>query len=136
MLRPARGLLTGAILLVAGACGGASPAARPEGPVQSRLDLITFEEIRVRGQYSNLYDLVQVLRPRWLRTQGPDSFVGPQGQVQVHIDGNRMGGVEVLRRLSARGVTSLRWVGPIDAGAQFGLNHSHGAIVISTAPIH
>lgn len=136
MMRPARGLLTGTILLVSAACGGAARSGTPEGALRARLDLISIEEIRQRGQYSNLYDLVQVLRPRWLRTQGPDSFIGPQGQVQVHIDGNRMGSVEVLRRLSARGVTSLRWVGPIDAGARFGLNHSHGAIVISTAPIH
>jgi hypothetical protein len=56
--------------------------------------------------------------------------------VQVHMDGNHLGGVRVLQRLAAVGVTSIRWLRPIDASARFGLNHSHGAIVISTAPLH
>jgi hypothetical protein len=43
--------------------------------------------------------------------------------------------VDVLRRLSAHGVTWVEWLPPIDAGARFGLNHSHGAIIISTRPV-
>jgi hypothetical protein len=31
-------------------------------------------------------------------------------------------------------VTSIDWLAPIDAAARYGLNHSHGAIIISTTP--
>ena len=132
MTRATRGLLTTALLLIAAACGG-PPAPGTPG---SRANLITFEEIQQRGLYSNLYDLIRNLRPRWVRSQGPDTFLGDQGEVQVHMDGKRLGGVEVLRRMSPGGVTSIQWVPPIDAAARFGLDHSHGAVLISTAPVH
>jgi len=139
MIRATRGLLALGLALVMAGCGGAAASGGAEegaaGRGRTRTDLITQEEIRQRGQYSNLYELVQTMRPRWLRTQGPDSFSSP-GQVQVHVDGNRLGGVEALRSLSPSGVTSLRWLNPIDAAARYGLDHGHGAILVSTAPAH
>lgn len=138
MTRAIRGLVAVAIVLAGAACGGPATSAGPDaGPrPRSRADMITAEEIRERGQYSNLYDLVEVLRPRWLRSQGPDTMLGQQGQVQVHVDGNRMGSVDALRSLAVGGVTSLQFVRPIDAAARFGLDHSHGAILVSTRPVH
>lgn len=132
MMRATRGLLALALLLLATACASAAAGTDPTGSGRPRSDLITAEEIRQRGQYSSLYELVQALRPRWLRAQGPDTLVGQGGQVQVHMDGNRLGSVDALRNLSPSGVTSLRWIPPIDAAARYGLDHSHGAIVIST----
>jgi hypothetical protein len=134
MMRAMRGLLIVATSLVGAACGASrvDPGTGPRGPS----DLITFEEMRQRGQFSNLYDLVRELRPRWVRPQGPDTFMGAQGEVQVHMDGNHLGGVGVLRNLAAVGVTSIRWISPIEAPARYGLNHSHGAIVVSTGPAH
>jgi hypothetical protein len=137
MMRATRGLLTLALLLGGAACGAATSAGTgAETRPRSRSTQITVEEIRQRGQYSNLYDVVQVLRPRWLRSQGPDTMLGQQGRVQVHMDGNRLGGVAVLRNISPSGVTSLQWIPPIDAAGRFGFDHSHGAIIISTAPVH
>jgi hypothetical protein len=135
MLRATRTLATLALLLIAAGCTPSmDPAAA--GRARTRSYLITFEEMEERGQFSSLYDLIAEMRPRWLRSQGPDTFMGPGGQVQVHMDGNRLGGVDALRRLSAYGVTSIQWLAPIDAAARFGLDHSHGVIIISTAPIH
>lgn len=137
MRRATRGLLA-LLLLTFAACGGAaaSAGAGTEDRPRSRADLITLDEMRQRASYSNLYDLVQDLRARWLRSQGPDTFLGAQGQVQVHMDGVRLGGVDVLRRLSPSGVTLIQWMNPIDAAARYGLDHSHGAIIISTSPVH
>ena len=132
MMRAIRALVTLAILAVGAGCGGT--ATRGNGA--PRGDVITNEELEQRGTYSNLYDVIEVLRPRWLRTQGPDTFMGQPGEVQVHIDGNWLGSVQTLRNLSPAGVTSIRWLAPIDASARYGLDHSHGAIVISTAPVH
>lgn len=128
-----RGLLVLAIVASGSACGGAGPRgeASPRDP-----DLITLAELERQGQYSNLYDVIEVLRSRWLRNQGPDRLQGPQGQVQVHMDGNWLGNVAVLRTISPAGVTSIRWLGPMDAAARYGFDHSHGAIVISTRVVH
>jgi hypothetical protein len=130
MKRATRGILIFAITLL-GACSGNSVANGAQG--RSRANLITYEEIRQHGEYSSLYDLIAQLRPRWLRSQGPDTLLGEQGQVQVHMDGNRLGGVDVLQGLSPSGVTSITFLAPIDASARYGLDHSHGAIIISTS---
>ena len=138
-MRATRTLLTLTFLLIGAACGGAVSSARTDaadGRPRTRTNVITLEEIQQRGQYTNLYDLVQVLRPRWIRSQGPDTMIGRDGQVQVHMDGNRLGSVDVLRRLSPHGVTSIEWIAPIDAAGRFGLDHSHGAVIVSTRPIH
>lgn len=127
------GLLVIATLTGVLACAGTG--APGEAGFGSR-DLITAEELDRLGQYSNLYDVIEVLRPRWLRSQGPDRLQGPQGQVQVHMDGNRLGDVAVLRTLSPAGVTSIRWLAPIDAAARYGFDHSHGAIIVSTRVAH
>ena len=131
-MRATRGLLILTAVLSVTAC-----AARQDGETRGRFDLITYEELQEQGQYSNLYDVIEVLRPRWLQPQGgPDTFTGQQGQVQVHMDGNWLGDVDVLRGLSASGVTSINWIRPLDASSRYGLDHSHGAIVISTRVIH
>lgn len=135
-MRASRRILILAILLMEVACRSAGMDPRMRERARTRSTLITFEEITERGHYSDLYELVQELRPRWLRSQGPDTFLGAPGQVQVHMDGNRLGGVTVLRGLAPVGVTSIRWLPPIDAAARYGLNNSHGAIVISTSLIH
>ena len=136
MMRASRRILIIVVLMLEVACrsAGMDPAAVARS--RTRTTLISYEEITERGHYSNLYVLIQELRPRWLRAQGPDTFIGVPGQVQVHMDGNRLGGVHVLRSLAPVGVTSIRWLPPIDAAARYGLNNSHGAIVISTGLIH
>ena len=135
-MRATRRLLILMTLLIGAACSAGTMDGETAFRTRTRANLITFGEIRERGPFSSLYDLVEELRPRWLRSQGPDSLIGAQGRVQVHMDGNPLGGVEALRRLSAHGVTSVQWVSPIDAAARFGVGNSHGAIVISTTPVH
>jgi hypothetical protein len=132
MKRATRGLLSLAILLLGAACAGRTTRAGGA----SNSDLIVLDELEQRTAYGSLYDLIEVMRPRWLRTQGPDTFMGQSGRVQVHFDGNWLGSVETLRSLSPAGITSIRWLSPLDASARYGLDHSHGAIVVSTAPVH
>lgn len=124
------------LVLLLLAVGSACSSRRLPGGATSQSDMISLAEIEQRGPFSNMYDLVQILRPRWLRSQGPDTFMAGQGQVQVHIDGNWVGSVQSMRSLAAHGVTSVQWLSPVDAAARYGLDHGHGAIVVSTAPVH
>jgi hypothetical protein len=138
MMRATHMLVTLGIILGGAACGGVATSAtegRTVGPVPGRSNLINVEEMRRRGQFGDLYGLILDLRPLWLRSRGPDTFLGLPGQVQVHVNGNRLGGVDALRTLEVFGVASVEWVAPIDASARFGPNYSHGLLIVSTGPI-
>ena len=111
------------------ATGGRSGAA----PTAGRADLITEVEIG-RTNYTNLYDVVQSLRGRWLVSRGPDTIMGQQGEVQVHLDDVRLGGVQALRNLSPTGVAYIQWFDPISAAQRWGLGYGQGAIYVSTRP--
>lgn len=114
-------------LVVAGACAsGPGDGAAPATPDQH---LITREEID-RGQWSDVYDLVRSLRPSWVRSRGVDSFENP-GEVQVYVDGTRLGGVQLLRTLPTHAIERLEWIDPVSAAGRWGLNHGHGVIYIT-----
>jgi hypothetical protein len=115
------GLLAG---LLAVSC--AVPPGTDSG---STADAITREEID-RGQWADAYDLVSTLRPRWVRGRGPDSFANP-GQVQVYVDGTRLGDVELLRSLPTVAIERVEWVDPVSSAARWGLDHAHGVILIT-----
>lgn len=119
-------------LLVLAACSSSGNTGTTSAP-RSRADVITEEELR-RGSFTNLYDAVQTLRSRWLNTRGPDTLIGRQGEIQVHVDETRLGGVSVLRSIPPVGVTHIQWYSPTDAAARWGLDHGNGAIVVSTRP--
>ncbi len=121
------GIILASALLVT-ACMTSPGHDRASGPSSGDPDLITRPEID-RGQWADLYDLVRNLRPRWLQPRGTDSFANP-GEVQVYIDGTRLGGVDLLRGISTSAVDRLEWVDPISASGRWGLDHAHGVIAI------
>lgn len=104
-----------------------APAPRPSS------DLITRAQLRAR-MYPNLYEAVRALHSGWLRERGVDSFRGST-QIQVYLDGMRMGGTGTLRNLSARDVEYVRRYDGNDATARWGLGHGSGVIYVSTRPL-
>lgn len=120
-----------AVVLAVTACATAAGSREGEPRARTRADLITQEELQ-RGQHTNLYDAVQALRSRWLNSRGPDTLIGRQGEIQVHMDGTRLGGVSILRSLPTVGVAYMQWFDPVSAAARWGLDHGHGAIYISS----
>jgi hypothetical protein len=127
MIAPSR-LSIIVLLLVLAACGG----PRTQGSA-TRSDLLTQETLRT-GSQSNVYEAVQAIRPNWLRPRGPDSFRNP-GQVQVYLDAVRLGGVETLRTIPVQQVQFIQWYDPVSASSRWGLDHGHGAILVSTRPL-
>lgn len=94
-------------------------------------DVITLEEIQ-SAHWQNAYELVQTLRPRWLRKHGPDSVLGETADVQVHLDDNRLGGTATLRNIATADIASIHFVDPVSAAARWGGDHANGAIIITT----
>jgi hypothetical protein len=126
------GRLSAMLLVVAvSACASSSPAPGSGAvPAGGAAHLITQAEIE-RGQWSSVYELVRNLRPRWIRTRGPDSLIGTAGTVQVYIDGMRLGAVDLLRDVPTAAIRRMEWVDPVSAGGRFGPGHAHGVIAIS-----
>ncbi|MGD8321007.1 MAG: hypothetical protein PVJ02_11140 [Gemmatimonadota bacterium] len=113
-------------VLVLAAC---APAASP-GAARPSANLITRAEIDEAGP-SSAYDLVQKLRPIWLRKRGNTSL-SQDTDVVVYLDGVRMGNREALRDISTTDIRSLEFMDARRATARFGEGHVAGAILVRT----
>jgi len=114
----------------------ASSGKRPPAGQSSSSDYVTSVEITAVGA-TNAYDLINRLRPRWLRTQAPGSISGGVRNqiVAVYLDGVRLGGLEALRSLSTSGFQTMRYYDATRAATVLrdpGSEPIAGAIVITT----
>ena len=111
-------------LVLASGCGGGG-GAKPPGPAPTDRETLRPEEWGTRNFYS-AYDAVAALRPMWLNRRGPD------GEIQVYVDDNHLGSLEVLRSVRISSIAVIKHMDGIQAGARFGRNHEQGAILVST----
>ena len=121
----------GVALAALGALACASGPKQAGAAQRRNANVITVEEMQ-SVQFSNLFDVVQALRFRWLQSRGPDSINMQSGQVQVRLDDTQLGGVETLRNIPPTGVVSIQWVDPNTAAGRWGMGYGHGAILVST----
>lgn len=118
-------LIVLAVLLASCASSGSRSGGRDR-------NIITAEEI-ADVQVATAYDVVQTLRPEYLRTRGLRSMSAsePQGAV-VYVDNVRRGGPESLRTLPRESVLEIRYLNGADATTMYGTNHGDGAILVRT----
>lgn len=129
ILSPHARYLVAVALLALSACAAQSGAPR-SGTRDP--NLITIEELENVGA-SNLLDAVHRLRPQFLRSRGVISLQDPTPPTAVvYLDGQRVGGLEFLQRMSPLGVVSVRYMSSVEASSRYGLNHEGGAILVST----
>ncbi|HJP60469.1 MAG TPA: hypothetical protein VJ865_10730 [Gemmatimonadaceae bacterium] len=126
-------LLAVAVLL--GACTSAATSSARTGTRESSPDYITSIEVAATP-VANVYDLINRLRPQWLRTQTGSIRDNTRSQViAVFLDDVRMGDVASLRTISTSGVQSLRYYDATRAATVLrnpGSDPIAGAIVITT----
>ena len=96
-------------------------------------DILTSEEIQASAVKSGtLHAVIRSLRPHFLaqargvRTLG-NSIVEP---LSVYVNGTRQTDVDALRTLPALAVAEVRFLGPTEAGNQFGPRASGGALLV------
>lgn len=106
-------------------CAGGSRAAG--GSRQDR-SLITREQILER-HFNTAYDAVQALRGNWLTARGTDSFTHPS-EMQVYLDGIRLGGVSSLQGIATQTIQYIRYFSGIEASTRWGLDHGRGVIFV------
>lgn len=116
------------LLALAVVLAGCAP--RAGGSAAPPRNFISAEEI-AGATAADLYLAVQTLRPGWLRRQGPQS-ISYDSQIWVYMDGMKLGGVDQLRQITVSGVESLQFLPGIEASQRWGLDHGHGAIVITS----
>lgn len=110
-------------VLLASACGGGT--SKPAGPAPADRETLRPEDWGTRNFYS-AYDAVAALRPMWLNKRGPD------GTIQVYLDDNHVGGIEMLRTFRTASISMIKHLDGIQAAARYGLGHEQGAILVST----
>lgn len=91
------------------AVGAGVPGCASSGGSSSeygRPDVLTYEQMEAVNA-TNLYDIIDRLRPRWLRVRDLGNLEG-RGIVVVR-GGTTLGGVEVLRQTGPEGILELRY---------------------------
>jgi len=127
-------LLLGGLLLAAAACasaggGGAAtaapadstgaaaaPSTRPSG----NRNLLTAQELNGVGS-QNLRDVVNALRPRWLQNTSAGSPSGVTGGVTVYMNGQLLGGLDVLSTVQKSSVDRLMYYSLTEAQSRYGM---------------
>ena len=122
-------LLALALLTALGAC--ASRQASGDGRERSNPNILAGAELQ--GQPGiTLYDHVRRVRPNWLTPRGVTSIRQASEGVVVYRDGVRMGSVEYLREVTIETVERVQFLTGAEAASRFGLDHQHGAILVTT----
>jgi hypothetical protein len=152
MRASSRLLVLASALLLTACASNAGP-----GRVRGNQNVISAEEIAASGALTAL-QLVQSLRPEWLRTRGIQSLsesthtIGREGnnaapvsngdsritipnagrpQILVYLGQARLGDTSSLEQVMAVDVASIQFLGPQQATLRYGSDHTHGAIVIT-----
>ncbi len=117
-----------ALVLVSGCVsgGGGTGATRP---ASGGRNLILRSELQ-GANFTNVYDAVRRLRPRWLRSRGTTSTRDTAPVMAVFIDNVRSGGVERLESLPIDRVEQVRYLSPTDATTRWGTNMTLDAIEV------
>jgi len=120
-------LLAFSLIFALSACASGSSG---ESSTRTDPNVLTSEEMAVVPG-SNLLEVVDRLRPRWLQTRG-------QGEVIVYMNRSYLGGVQELRQYEPANVTRLQYYdGPRAAALLTGYPSTMqiaGAIVMETSP--
>jgi len=131
-------MVKASLLVAAGfmcACASGGTSSTRTTPRESSPDYITSVEVAATP-VANVYDLINRLRPQWLRTQPGSIRDNTRSQViAVYLDDARIGDIASLRTISTSGVQSLRYYDATRAATVLrnpGSDPIAGAIVITT----
>ena len=95
-------------------------------------DLITRAQIE-ESPVTTAFDLVERVRPRWLRPRTQASFSSPEPTYPVvYMDGRRFGEVGSLHQISTTSVDRIEFIDALDATTRFGTGHAGGVIHVHT----
>ncbi len=107
-------------------------------PLQSqrRSDILTAEEIErsLGDRGGNAFDIVQSLRPRWLKTREvvltgvPNAPLDEQGP-HVYLDDVDQGDADYLKTIPVELIAEMRWLSANQAASRYGPTSNPGIVV-------
>ena len=116
--------------MLLGAC--ASSGEKASGAGGRDRTALTIENLRPHAKRT-LYEVITLERPQWLVKRGVAGLsTSDPDDIVVYRDGQKMGGPEHLRDVTADIVTSVRFLSGPEAQTRFGMNHQYGAIIVTT----
>lgn len=124
-----RVLATAMVALTACASGSVGSAAR-QNP-----NVISADEIAASSA-SNAYEVIQRLRPNFLRTRGAvHGTPGATNAIEmvdlvIYLNENRLGGSDQLRQIATTDIREIRYFNSSEATTKWGTGHSAGAIQV------
>ena len=99
--------------------------------------VLTFEEIdraRANSAARTAYDIVQMLRPRWLERREPltpTSAALESPSVIVYVNDVSVGGADFLSTIPVEAVLEMRWLSSNEAAARLGTRDGVTAIIVT-----
>ncbi|MBW3569908.1 MAG: carboxypeptidase-like regulatory domain-containing protein [Gemmatimonadetes bacterium] len=120
--------------------------ARPVAPRASdRRRVIGRGEVEATT-VTSAFELVQTLRPQWLRARGSDGLrftpfetrdesgvnISDESPIIVYLDGRRLGPLETLRSITHGDIDRVEYYDAVEAQQRWGVGHPQGAIHVVT----
>lgn len=123
------------VALLTLSAGCASSGGGQGGGQDRDQNVITRQEI-LDTRATNLWDVVNNLRPWWLQAIDSPSFSGGSAQILVYRDNVRLGGTDALKNLNPEIAQEIRWLDRMEAASRLSRPASSGeiagAIVVAT----
>ena len=128
------------------ACAAAAGAQNPGNPTRNSNQIVREELLAASA--SNAYELVQSLRPQWLRDKGHETIrtqqaerpngrgrievatIADEPDILVYIENTRFGNADALRDIPVSGLGSLEFISPTKATLRWGSGHTKGVIMV------
>ena len=113
------------------ACSSNPKTTTETGATPSDRNIITQAEI-AQLPSSSLYDLIQKVRPEFLRSRGTSSFSDTNTEYPVvFVDGRQYGDMASLRTLVSAQISQVRYYDAMAAQAKFGVIKASGVIDVT-----
>lgn len=124
-------LLALALNVIAAACG---TGPRPADLGLRNRSVLTAEEMELdKGGARSAYDIIERLRPEYLRSRGTSSLrTNKPSTAVVYVDEMRFGELASLKSINVALIYRVEYINAADATTRFGTNHLGGAILITT----
>jgi hypothetical protein len=95
-------------------------------------DIITAEQVAATHE-SNAYDVINQVRPLWLKSRGQTSInTGSSPYATVFVDGQYFGDLASLRQIIAPQIKEVRYFNGPSAVTRYGMQYGTGVIEVST----
>jgi len=117
-----------------GSTSAGASASQSSAPRRGGANMISEAEITSSG-VSNAYELIQRLRPAWLRARGTSSVNGSTGGGDapvVYMDGAQLGDLSSLSSVSIQTIRQVQFLSASEATQRFGTNQMGGAILLTS----